>query len=149
MSNYYYIWPEVPGTGPPSYTDESEIDVLQFEFDGWLGDDLLNSTEWYLASDGLADRLTSSELTGYEIADAAVTKSDKFERIHPDRELPEFHWFKVHGEPGADDFGIGDVYADDVDGPVELLVISEPALEVLKEGTLNHAEIGSYEGRDG
>jgi hypothetical protein len=110
-----------------------------------MGDDLMNSTKWYLVTDDCKERLSSSELTGYELASAETTKSDKFERRAPEKKLPQCHWLKIHGEAGEDDFGIGSVYSEDAERDVDVLVISERALELLQEGTLNHAEIERYE----
>ncbi len=50
--------------------------------------------------------------------------------------LPEFHWLRVTGDPGVDDFGTEDRL---------WLVVSEEALDALRGATLEHAEIEPYD----
>jgi hypothetical protein len=132
---YYSIEPEVAGGfGEETIIDRScgrmEVMKLHYKFDGWLGDELLESTPCFIASERLANRIDRANLSGFKIDDVQVTKSDEFHDLHPKLGLPKFVWLKVIGTPGKDDFGIT---------PGLNLVVSELALQLIKESGLKHA----------
>src|SRR5262249_34240570 len=103
---------------------------LHYEFDGWLGDDLLEAFPIFIITDRLKDRLQTLGATGYELDNVKVTKSEFYRAMEPDSPpLPGFHWLKVTGVAGADDFGI----AKD-----RRLVVSERAMRVLRSLNVNH-----------
>lgn len=98
------------------------VTKLHYQFDGWLGDDLIESTPCYIVSKRLEDAVTREKLTGFTLDEVEISGSEKFEVAYPDLELPPFVWLKVNGEPGTDDFGM----------TAELLLaISDRALHVL------------------
>jgi hypothetical protein len=147
MSKYYRLFPAVAGDiGEKTQHDGTEIPPvpstthrLHHRVRVWIGDDITRC-EWFLVvTDKLRDILQTRDLSGYEIEELIVTRSRKSEEIQPDIELPEFHWLRVTGDLGVDDFGMG----DDL-----WLVVSEDALDTLREGTLEHAEIEPYSPSD-
>jgi len=138
---YYYIEPEVSGgIGKQSVIDASRhpplIKKLNFEFDGWLGDDIIESFPCFIVSDSLKNKIEQEKLTGFEIDEVEVTVSNTFDDLHGDKRLPKFHWLKATGKAGQHDFGI----AKDL-----RLVISENALRVIRKTKIEHASIEEYE----
>jgi len=107
----------------------------------WPEDDLIDAYT-YVCSQALADTLSKSGLTGFQLDQIyEVSKGDQFEisvKGHENQKLPEFLWLKVLGKPGIDDFGL-------VQGPCGLpLVVSEQALAVLRKHNLNHCKVVEY-----
>jgi hypothetical protein len=142
--NYYAIEPEVAG-GWGDHTDftrtpgkGTEVHRLHFEFEGWLGDELLESGGCFIVTDRLAREIQHAHLTGVSFDHVEVTTSDVFEQLQPNCQLPKFEWLKIEGRPGRDDFGISS-------GPG--VVVSERALNLLKRIGLSHAAtITPFEG---
>lgn len=67
---YYKLEPEVAGgIGKESqiiYTEEGrikEITFLDYEFDGWLGDELLTTTPTFIVSEQLTNDIIERKLT--------------------------------------------------------------------------------------
>ena len=127
--SYYYVEPEVAGgwgkntvfdrtPGKPTF-----VHKLHYQFDGWLGDELLESTPCFIVSERMAQQIRTARLIGASFDDVEVTTSDQFKDLHPNRQLPKFVWLRVEGRPGRDDFATA---------PDGRLVVSERALEVLK-----------------
>jgi hypothetical protein len=132
---YTILEPEVAGGwGANTVADVSvhppAVTRLHYEFQGWLGDDLLESFPCFIVSERLAAELLRSELTGFTLDALKVSTSAEFEELHPGRRLPEFRWLRVAGRAGQDDFGIGPDYR---------LVVSAAALAVLEGFSLRHA----------
>jgi hypothetical protein len=138
---FYVVEPEVAGGfGEHSVIDRSTgkmiVQKLHYQFDGWLGDELLESTPCYIASERMAHEIERVHLTGVRFDEAEVTTSDQFKELYPDRQLPKFVWLKVDGNAGRDDFGIA---------PGLRLVVSERALELLKRiGISNAASVTPF-----
>ncbi|WP_229008359.1 hypothetical protein [Methylophilus sp. Leaf408] len=132
---YYVIEPEVAGgLGERTVIDRSsgriEVKKLHYHFDGWLGDELLESTPCFIVSTRLANEIENQKYTGVMFSDAEITTSDEFNDLHENLKLPDFLWLKVFGVAGKDDFGMSS----------ELnLVVSEPALQLLKQIGISHA----------
>ena len=106
------------------------VTKLHYQFDGWLGDDLIESTPCYIVSKRLADAVTCEQLTGFTLDEVEISKSEQFDEVYPDTELPPFVWLKVHGKPGIDDFGM----------TAELLLaISDRALRLLEKFSIANA----------
>jgi hypothetical protein len=135
MAEYYVVEPEVAG----GFGERTEIDrssgkmnvkKLHYQFDGWLGDHLLESTPCFIVSEQMAREIEREKLIGVEFDGVEVTRSDQFRDLYPDRQLPTFIWLKVNGTPGRDDFGIARGLR---------LVVSNRALELLKRIGISHA----------
>ena len=141
MTTYYYVEPEVAGQlGEETEMDRSvhppKVTHLQYEFHGWLGDDLLTTVSNYIVSEELMESITSSELTGCEVCNVEVAKSDEFKQLQSDTDLPDFYWLRIIGKAGEDDFGIADN---------NRLVVSEDALLLLEDVTIDQAKITEYD----
>jgi hypothetical protein len=124
---YYVVSPEVPGQlGERTVLDRSgerlRVTHLEYAFDGWLGDELITSHPAFAATRSLAGKFAEAGLSGLLLRAMEVSRSEQFDELHPDRELPEFVELVVTGEAGVDDFGINE--END-------LVLSRTALEIL------------------
>ena len=142
--DFYSLKPEVPGHfGKQAIFDDRfarppQVIKLHYEFDGWLGDDLVTVILTYAGTARLAGKLQNlvPAVTGLSFDMMTVTKSDEYREwgdLQPQL-LPDFVWFKIDGQPGVDDFGLAD----------SRLIVSERILRVLQSLNLNHCEIGEY-----
>ena len=66
----FVIEPEVAGgfgraTVLDTRTHPPQVSRLEYEFDGWLGDDLLTTFPCYIVSRRLQDALEMTDLTGF------------------------------------------------------------------------------------
>ena len=134
---FYYVEPEVSGGfGDNAIIDSSvhppKVTKLHVEFDGWLGDDLLETFPCYIISEGLTKEIEAENLTGFILDEVEVSKSNQFEEMYPKRELPKFFWLNLQGVCEKDDFGFSYDYR---------LVVSERALKVLKNWKVEEADI--------
>ena len=138
---YYQIEPEVAGEiGEHSVIDRSSgkmiVRKLHYQFDGWLGDELLESTPCFIVSERLAREIERAQLTGTSFDYVEVTKSDQFMELYPNRQIPKFIWFKVDGEAGRDHFGMA---------PGLQLVVSKRAHDLLKAFGISNALVTPFE----
>ena len=132
--------PEVAGgLGPKTVLDPSVhpplIKRLHYEFEGWLGDDLVESFPCFVVSERLARELQQSSLAGFVLDDVKVTTSPEFDELHPELRLPKFRWLRITGIAGRDDFGLGKDHR---------LVASEAAMGVLSRFKIEHADRSTY-----
>jgi hypothetical protein len=137
---YYLLSPEVAGGfGKNTLMDRThhppEVTRLHYEFEGWLGDELLESFPCFIVTQSLAQAIADAALSGVEFRHVEVTTSDQFRELYPSQDLPEFVWLGVVGTPGQDDFGLD---------KTSRLVVSEAALEVLRTRKLENCEITPY-----
>jgi len=137
---YKYIDPEVSGgIGDKTVLDNSVhppiVQDLHYEFDGWLGDDIIESFPAYLVTEKLKQKIENTNFTGYLFSDVLVTTSPVFKDIHPNTNLPKFYWLKVYGEAGVDDFGIG---------IGNRLVISERVIDILSLFSVTSADFSDF-----
>jgi hypothetical protein len=142
--SFFVLEPEVAG-GLGEGTVISDMSVqppivisLHYEFQGWLGDDLLESFPCFIVTSRLADKLRRSEMTGYRLAAVKVSTSDLFREMHPRRKLPPFQWLQPVGEAGVDDFGLS--------SKPHRLVVSKRALECLRGFQLEHCDVSEWRG---
>lgn len=146
MTGYRIVEPEVAGglgkntafTRTPG--QPIVVHKLHYQFDGWLGDALVESTPCYIVTERLAAEIGRSQLTGASFDRVETSKSEQFEELYPGRELPKFLWLKVVGSPGRDDFGVT---------PDLRLVVSERALAVLEDVGIAHALVEPFESENG
>jgi len=68
-----------------------EILYLHYEFEGWLGDELLETTPCFIITEKLMNSILQSNLNGFEIEDVEVSVTEEFCEWHPDLALPKFH----------------------------------------------------------
>lgn len=134
--HFYRLSPEVAGGwGRNTLADRSKhplvVHHLHYQFDGWLGDDLLESCPCFIVTQQLADCLRGSSLKGFELRPVEITKSDLFCDLYGDRELPPFKWLHITGCAGIDDFGLEAL----------TLVVSQPALDFLNKFSLANCDV--------
>ena len=137
---YYLVEPEVAGgIGTETVWDRSgakpAVTKLHYQFDGWLGDQLLESTPCYIVTESIMHGIIAADLSGAQFDVASISTSEQFRDLYPKRQLPKFVWLKVVGVPGDDDFGVT---------PDLALVISERALQLLRQRGLSHALVRPY-----
>lgn len=144
---YYKLEPEVAGgIGKESqiiYTEEGrikEITFLDYEFDGWLGDELLTTTPTFIVSEQLTNDIIERKLTGCIFQDMKVSVSDDFLEFHHKEELPNFkRLVPVNNINSFDelDNSLQDFYAY----KLRELIVSEKALSIIKEHSISHCDI--------
>ena len=142
MQNFVVLEPEVAGgLGPYTVMDSSvhppDVSDLHYEFEGWLGDDLLESFPCFIVTDRCRDALARAGFKGCSFASVTVTRSGRFVELYPGRELPRFHWLKVTGTAGEDDFGIANDHR---------LVVSERVLRALKSLEIGNCDLEVFGG---
>lgn len=134
---FHVVGPEVAGgLGPKTVVDRSavppRVQNLHYVVESWLGDPILESYPVFLVTRALGEQLTTRGLTGFELRDVKVTRSEQLDEFEPHLRLPDFRWLFLTGNPTRDDFA--------QDGEARL-VISDRALETLREGGMRHAEV--------
>jgi hypothetical protein len=138
---YFRLKPEVAGGfGERTVIDRSgqfpEVKRLHYVFEDWLGDDLVTSFPCYIITDRLKDWLEKGSAGGYKIDRVTVSESDLYKYLHPNGpRLPQFHWLKITGQAGSDDFGLAKDHR---------LVVSERALQILQCGQFSDCLIEDY-----
>lgn len=139
---FYFIEPEVAGGFGKNTVFErtpgrpTVVHKLHYEFDGWLGDELLESTPCFIISERMAHEIGKRNLLGVKFDEVEVTTSGEFQDLHPERQLPKFFWLRVEGRAGQEDFGI----ASDA-----RLVVSDRAIEVLRVFGISQALLTEFE----
>ncbi len=134
---HYNVEPEVAGQlGPNSRLDTStfppKVHKLEYIFDGWLGDAILESFPCFLLRKDAADAWVASGVNGFDLDIVSVGKSAVFEDLYPGRDLPQFYWLKPKGLPTIDDVALSEK---------NVLVLSKKAIEALRPFGLDNAEI--------
>lgn len=137
---FFTLEPEVagnlgPGTVMDTTTHPPTVERLNYEFEGWLGDELVESFPCYLVSDHLRRLIEAARPTGCAFADAEITTSDEFAERHPDIVLPRFTWLRVTGRAGRDDFGLSAGHR---------LVVSARLLEAMRQSALEHCDVEPF-----
>jgi hypothetical protein len=137
---YFYVEPEVSGgLGANTVMDRSVhppvVSHLHYQFEGWLGDVLLESFPSFIVTEEAKGKLQEVGATGARFGEVEITTSDQFKELYPDKQLPGFTWLQIAGTAGHDDFGTA------ADGR---LVVSERALDVLKGLELSNALIDPF-----
>ena len=139
---YFTLEPEVAGNlGEQSVVDTSVhppvVTSLDYQFDGWLGDELLESFPCFLVTVPVGVALEAAALTGFTLAECTVSRSEQFEELHPGTALPEFRWLQVTGEAGVEDVGMSTDHC---------LVVSARAHEVLSGFRLEACDVEPWPG---
>lgn len=137
---FKYIEPEVSG----GFGEETELDntvhppiakKLNYEFDGWLDNDMVESFPCYLVTEKLRNEIECNHLSGVHFTDVIVTVTDEFKEMYPDKELPSFYWMKIQGKAGVDDFGLAEDYR---------LVISAETQKLFSSFNFSEADFEDY-----
>lgn len=138
---YYQIEPEVAGgwgegTEADTTCHPPVVTKLTYEFEGWLGDSIVESFPCFIITEKLAGSIIQSDLSGYKLSECEISTTATFIEFYPDLVLPKFVWLKINGQAGNDDFGIN---------TTQELVLSEKALQTLKNHSLNNCDIERYD----
>lgn len=124
------------GLGPGVDHDPSReprlVGPLHYEFDGWLGDDIVTTSGYWIVSAPLADALRASTLSGFELAEVVVTTEQQFGALPLPRPFPE-RWERLV-PTGSRAAGDDLVLEDRVD-----LLVSDAALALLQEFEIGEA----------
>jgi hypothetical protein len=133
---FHILEPEVAGgwglgTDADTSVHPPVVRRLVYEFEGWLGDDLLETFPCFVVTDRLAQAIRASGLTGCEFGSVEVTKTEIFEELQPGCDLPEFHRLLVLGDAEKDDFSIDN----------KRLRVSDAALAVLGLFAIEHCGV--------
>ncbi|MDG0814212.1 hypothetical protein [Cohnella rhizosphaerae] len=96
--NLFLLEPEVSG-GHGEYTvykreigvkPLDSVDFLHYQFDGWLGDHLIESTPCFIITQELDEIFKQLNIRDYLVQECLVTKSNQFEELYGDKSLPNF-----------------------------------------------------------
>lgn len=141
---FYYIQPEVAGgLGDSTIIDATfhppKVSQLEYKFEGWLGDDLLESFPCFIVTKKLADFLIEEKLSGFKLMPVTISRSEIFIDLYPNIHLPKFQWLQISGLAEINDFGLSEDH---------ILVVSETALQALRKNKINHAEIRPYKSQN-
>jgi len=137
--NMFRLEPEVAGEiGENSIINYErgmikEVKFLNYEFTGWLGDELLTSHPCFIVSENIGKDILKSNLKGYKFEDVEISVSDEFKEIYPNRHIPNFKRLIPLGKVVVCDEKITQSSGDDfcLEDDVEL-VVSYSTLEILK-----------------
>ncbi|WP_029326634.1 hypothetical protein [Bacillus sp. m3-13] len=149
----YFLEPEVSGGhGEQTIygTEENvrndgisgQVEFLHYEFEGWLGDDLIESTPTFIISNNLKNELLKSDFRDYKLEDCLVTTSDEFEELYPNKELPSFTRFiplgtiEIEGESFKN--WSGHHFSLSLKGE---LVVTQKALDFLEKFSIENCDI--------
>jgi hypothetical protein len=136
------VRPEVAG----GFGEQTELDFsvsppdvvkLNYEFSGWLGDDILETYPCFIVTERLRVQVEEAGLTGMHFDSVVISKSEIFDELYPGRELPAFYWAKVVGDE-SDDFLI--------DRSSGVLLISEKAFGIISKCCVDNAVLGEWIG---
>jgi hypothetical protein len=131
------LQPEVAGSlGEQSVLDYSSrppaVVKLDYEFQAWLGDDLVEEAGNFIVTARLKAALEEFGATGCSFDNVVISKAEGFDELHPNVELPQWFWMKVHGTAGVDDAGLTEDRS---------LVVNERFLDFLKRFKISHCII--------
>jgi len=138
--SFFLLAPEVAGGWGSGTVVDTErhppvVKHLHYQFDGWLGDELLESFPCFIVTVAVGSKLTDAGLSGFELGSVEISKSDTFLELHPERSVPEFQWLRVAGAAGVADLGLTKQHQ---------LVVSDRALQILRNGQLAHCEVSEW-----
>lgn len=148
----YLLEPEVPGgigNNSKLLYENGRIKQaihLHYEFEGWLGDDLITTSPFFLVTEGIANAIKESDLQGYSFKDIEISTSYSFKELHPNRVLPRFQLLipvgviEVEGKYITSWTGHDFCMKSRID-----LVISEKAFELFRKYNINNCDITELE----
>ena len=145
----YMLEPEVAGEiGENTVYDnrylssDKQISKLHFEFFGWLGDDIIESTPCFLVSEKLKQKIEESDLTGYKFQNAEISFSDEFNEIYPNRKIPVFYRLIPEGKVAIKENHFTEWTGEDfLVSEKSYLVVTEKAYDVIKKFNINNCDI--------
>lgn len=158
MTNLFLLRPEVAGGWGEKtvVANQSEIQSgaatipvitrLEYVFDDWLGDELLESFPCFTVTEMLADKLQQNALTGLKFSEVLISVSELFEDINGAdgfSRLPPFVRLEPQGRVAFDaEYKVLNWTGDDFCLSEKAdLIVTEKALAVLKKSNLNQCDI--------
>lgn len=140
---FYTIRPAVDGSlGEMSEfepgSNKRRLISFHLVLEDWLGDDLVTMTPGFAVTRHLADRLSRSGLSGFELKDMYLSISVEGTEAmrRKGTPIPDLVWIDLVGSPGVDDFSL----APDI----PRMVVSDAALSLLQEFDIKRARIEEY-----
>ncbi|SDM30777.1 hypothetical protein [Allokutzneria albata] len=128
---YYIVEPDFgDNTVFDRTVQPAEVTRLEYRFTNWLGDAILECTPCFIVTDTLAEAITTAGLSGAGFDDVEISLSPEGEELI-EEPLPAWRWLRFSGTPHRDDFGLDK----------SMLVVSERALELLREHGLEYADV--------
>jgi hypothetical protein len=119
-----------------------KISSLHYELEGWLGDELLESTPCFIVAENLANSIQNSELNGYLFNEVEITVSDLFKELYPNKPLPNFKQLIPKGKVFVKNGKFTGWSQEDFCLSQNLeLVVSTNAFKVINKHKLNHCEV--------
>ncbi|GAB3566769.1 hypothetical protein GCM10027405_26320 [Arthrobacter alkaliphilus] len=140
---YYKIEPTVDG----SHGEFSEFDplsnkrrLLRFHLvlEDWFGEDIVTMAPGFAVTRRLANSLSESGLTGFELRDMylSISTDGTEAMIRKGAQIPDLVWLDLVGEYGQADFFLDRVIPD--------MIVSERALGLLRQFKLGDANIEDH-----
>lgn len=118
------------------------VSHLHYEFSGWLGDEILETTPCFIVTISLADSIKNSDLKGYSFEDVETSLTEEFKELYPGKTLPEFKRIIPKGVVQVDGNSFvnwsGDDFCMSQSGT---LIVSEKALSILQKHKFNYCDI--------
>lgn len=147
----YLLEPEVAGgIGSNSiiiYENQKmkEVKHLHYEFEGWLGDDLLTSSPCFIVTQALANDLLKSDLSGCKFEEVEISTSETFRELYPNRELPKFKRIIPEGVVEVEKDKVIKWSGNDfcLRNAIDLF-LTQKALTVLESYNLNNCDITEF-----
>lgn len=155
MSTLFLLEPEVAGgLGPNTIiTNEDkiksgqdqnyQIEYLEYVMDDWLGDDLLTSYPVFIITELLASNISASQLKGVKFGQVHITKSELFEDINSDFNLPSFVRLLPQGKVELiDKITVSNWSGEDLClSQNNNLIVTEVSLNLFRRHTLQYCNI--------
>lgn len=125
-----------------------DVAELEYTFDDWLGDDLLESFPCFIVTEALAASLERAGLSGLELRDVTISVSELWPQLHGDdptgASLPPFRWLTPTGtlqlEPKETAYTAWSGHDVNLSQRAQL-VVTDRALEVIRQHTIAHCTI--------
>lgn len=125
-----------------------EVTRLEYEFYGWLGDELLESFPVFIATVDLQRTIEAASLSGAEFRPVVISKSEFFMEAH-DYDLPAFVWFVPRGRVTIEGSEITSWTGEDFNLAQRAeLVVTGKGLTILRRHRIGHCEITPLNSRE-
>lgn len=115
-----------------------EVTFLDYEFFGWLGDELLTTNRCFIVSDSLMNDIISSGLEGVEFRNIKMSFSMEYFGVFEKETVPRFVEIKCKF---AYEENINNLSCDFYLSKYGKMIVSEKALLVLKQHQLDICKI--------
>ncbi|MBP3041172.1 hypothetical protein J9303_17040 [Bacillaceae bacterium Marseille-Q3522] len=149
----YFLEPEVSGGHGEHTVYGTEEDIakegisgkvkfLHYQFEGWLGDDILESTPAFIVSSLLETELKNSNFKDYKLEKCLITTSDEFKEMYPNKGIPLFSRFIPLGKVEVEEENFNNWSGHHFClSPKGELVVTQEALNFLKRASIDHCYI--------